>query len=196
MEQVVMEVTNHLLVLEKELPRLTSPITVLYGFIQHHEVRNVAPDHWLKALSSLSRRGHVFVPYVTFEVDKGLVRHAPERYLALPFRESLATTALIEKAYMKIKTKKRNFQKRLVTEQVLLEMNRITEQYGATFVLALLQVDHEAKSHYMNFCQTHNIRNIDCVYPITPEMKVVGEGHPNGKMNSLWAECIGNALGD
>ena len=185
-----------LLVLEKELPRLISPITVLYGFIQHHEVRNVSSGEWLKELSRHSREDHVFLPYVTFEEDNGLVRHAPERYLALPFRESLATIALIERAYMKIKTKNRNYKKRLVTEQVLLEMNRITEQYGARFVLALLVVDHEVKSHYMSFCQTHNIRYMDCAYPLTPEMKVVGEGHPNGRMNSLWAECIANALGE
>jgi len=183
-----------LLVLEKELPRLTSPITVLYGFIQHHEDRNIASDQWLKKLSRLSRRGHAPVPYVTYEEDNGLVRHAHEGYLVLPFRESLATIVLIEKVYMKIKTMNRNSQKRLVTEQILLEMNRITEKYGAKFVMVLLMADQETKSHYMSFCKTHNIRCIDCVYPLTPEMKVVGEGHPNGRMNSLWAECTANAL--
>jgi hypothetical protein len=183
-------------VLEKELPRLTSPIIVLYGFNQHHEVRNVAPREWLRTLSKFSRRGHVYVPYVTFEEDNGLVRHVPERYLALPFRESLATIAVIEKAFMEINTKNRRSQKRLVTEQVLLEMNTITEQFGAKFVLVLLWADQEKKRHYMSFCQSHNIRYVDCVRPITLEMKVVGEGHPNGRMNSLWAECIANELGD
>jgi hypothetical protein len=185
-----------LLVLEKELPRLTYPVIVLYGFIQHHEDRNVAPYGWLNQLSQLSRRGHVFLPYGTLEEDKRLVRNTPERYLVLPLRESLATVSLIEKAYMSIKTKHRHSQKRLVTEQVLLEMKRITEQYGATFVPVLLQADREAKRHYKEFFQTHNIRDIDCVFPLTFELKVSGEGHPNGKMNSLWAECIASALGD
>jgi len=185
-----------LLVLEKELLRLTSPVIVLYGFIQHHEDRNVASYGWLNQLSQLSRRGHVFLPYGTLEEDTRLARHSPERYLVLPLRKSLATVVLIEKAYMSIKTKHRHSQKRLVTEQVLLEMKRITEQYGATFVPVLLQVDREAKRHYKKFFQTHNFRDIDCVFPLTPELKVPGEGHPNGKMNSLWAECIASALGD
>lgn len=136
------------------------------------------------------------MPYGTLEEDTRLVRHSPEGYLALPFRESLATVVLIEKAYMSIKTKHRHSQKLFVTEQVLLEMKKITEQYGATFVPVLLQVDREAKRHYQNFFQTHNIRDIDCVFPLTSEFKVPGEGHPNGKMNSLWAACIANALGD
>ena len=185
-----------LLVLEKELPRLASPKTVLYGFIQHHEDRNVASDYWLDLLSKFSKRGHVFLPYVTFEKDKGLVRHPPERYSALPFRESLATIALIEKIYMKLKTRNRKSQKRLVTEQVLLEMKRVTEQYDAKFVVALFDIHSDTISHYKRFFQTHNIRYIDCVFPLTPELKVAGEGHPNGRMNSLWAECIEDALGD
>jgi hypothetical protein len=179
-----------LLVLEKELPRLTSPNTVLYGFNQQHEVRNIAPAEWLEILSKFSRRGHVFVPYVTLDEDNGFVRHPPERYLELPFRESLASIALIEKAYIQIKTMNRTSHKQLLTEQVLLEMNRITEKYGAKFVVALLLVDHEAKRDYTRFLKANNIQVIDCAYPLTADMIVAGEGHPNGRMNSLWAICI------
>ncbi len=38
------------------------------------------------------------------------------------------------------------------------------------------------------------IRVIDCTYPITREMKVEGEGHPNGQMNTRWAKCIADGL--
>lgn len=95
-----------------------------------------------------------------------------------------------------MRTQNRIFQKRIVTEQILLEMNRITKQYGATFILVLLWADNDTKSHFRSFAQAHNIRHIDCAYPKTPEMQVAGEGHPNGKLNSLWAECIANALDD
>lgn len=83
---------------------------------------------------------------------------------------------------------------RLVTEKVLLEMKKITNQHGTTFVMVLLYADTEAKSHYMSFCRANNIPCVDCIYPITSEMQVPGEGHPNGKMNSLWAERIANEL--
>lgn len=184
-----------LLVLEKELPRLTSPIIVLYGFNDHHKTRNVATSGWMQTLSKFSRRGHVFVPYVTFEENNGLIRHMPERYLELPYRESSATIAMIEKVYMKIKTMNRSSQERLVADQILLEMNRISERSGAQFVMAILRANREDKVHYMNFCRAHDISCIDCVYPLTPDMRVAGEGHPNELANSLWANCIANELG-
>lgn len=183
-----------LLVLEQELPRLTSPKLVIYGFIAHHEVRNVAPAEWLRGLSSFSRRGHVDVPFATFDDDKGLVRYRPERYLSLPFRESLAIVALFEKAYMKIKTRKRSLQRRIVTRKVLLQMKRVSDEFGAAFVVVLLHVKGRAKNYYMNFFNENNIQFIDCVYNMSNKMRVPGEGHPNGKMNTRWAECISASL--
>lgn len=185
-----------MLVLDNELGRLNSPDIVLYGFIQHHEDRNVASWGWLRSLAQLSRRGHVFLPYGTIDDDQKLVRHAPERYVALPLRGSSATIQLIEKAYMSIQSKKRHSLKREVTEQILLEMQKITEQHGAKFVVILLQADQPVKQHYQEFFQTHNVQHIDCAFTITPDMKVPGEGHPNGTMNSRYADCIVNGLGD
>ncbi len=183
-----------LLTLERELPRL-SPAIVLYGFVQHHEVRNVASYKWVKSLSKFSRRGHVDLPYVTLDEEGALARHAPRRYLTLPLRESLATVALIESAYMKLRAKSRIHRKRPATERVLLEMARLVERHGAQFVLAILSADPETKSHYVSFFQEKNIRHVDCAYPMTPDMIVVGEGHPNGRMNARWAECIAKKLG-
>jgi hypothetical protein len=96
-----------LLVLEQELPNMTSPKLILYGFIDHHETRNVAPGSWLRVLSEYSKRGHVDAPFATFDEDNGIVRHLPERYFELPFREFSAIISLVERVYMKIKTRKR-----------------------------------------------------------------------------------------
>ena len=41
--------------------------------------------------------------------------------------------------------------------------------------------------------KTH-LSYMDCAYDIKEEMKVPGEGHPNGEMHSLYAECIARAL--
>ena len=59
-----------LLMLERQLPGLTRPKFVLYGFIDHHEIRNCAAGEWLQALSSHSRRAHVDVPFVTYDAKK------------------------------------------------------------------------------------------------------------------------------
>ena len=185
-----------LLMLERELPGLTRPKFVLYGFIDHHEIRNCAAGEWLQALSSHSRRAHVDVPFVTFDAKKGLVRHSPERYPSWPFRESFASVKVLESAYMKIKTMQRCLQRRLTTEQILLQMNRVSEAYDATFIAVLLRVGNGMKEHYINFLRGKKIQVFDCVDNIsdTDEMKVPGEGHPNGAMNTLWAECISARL--
>jgi hypothetical protein len=186
-----------LLLLERELPGLILPKFVLYGFLEHHEVRNVAPGRWLATLSSLSMRGHIDTPFAIFTPGEGLVRHPPVRYLSLPFRESLASIALVEKFYMDVTTRNRLSQKRQVTEQVFLQMNKISEEYNAIFVVVILYKDSlEGKEHYINFLRKSNIQVIDCAYDITDEMRVFGDGHPNAKMNTVFADCISDALKD
>jgi hypothetical protein len=185
-----------LLMLERELPYLARPAFVLYGFVENAEYRNAAPGSWLGLLSRFSHRGHIDVPFATVEADNRLVRHPPERYLALPFRESSALVAFIEKIYMDRKTRGRMSQKTAVTQRILLEMNKVATQHGATFVVVFLSVRRSTKEHYTAFLRESNIQDLDCGYDITDEMQVPGEGHPNGKMNTRWANCISAGLGE
>ena len=73
-------------------------------------------------------------------------------------------------------------------------MNRVSKNPDATFVAVLFGMNDEAREHYMNFLRANQIHAIDCVYNLTDELKVPGEGHPNGKMNALWTECIAASL--
>ena len=185
-----------LLVLEQELPRLESPALVLYGFFSQHEIRNVADDKWLRTLSRYSKRAHVFLPYATADDDGKLVRHSPERFLVLPLHERSATIAGIERLYMWIAAYRRREQRKLVTESLLMEMNKLCEKYGARFVTVILHAEDDISSYYKSRLEKSHIEFIDCNYPLTEEMRVPGEGHPNGRMNSLWAQCIQRGLGD
>lgn len=194
MEPPAMEVINLYFCLNENYHTWPGPKFVLYGFIEHHEVRNVALGSWLEGLSLFSRRSYVAVPFATFDPQKGLIRHPPEHYLSLPFRESFAVIPLVARAYMNLKTNQRSLQKRLVTEQILLQMNRVSKSRDATFIIVLLGMNDEAREHYMNFFRVNQIHAIDCVYNLTDELKVPGEGHPNGKMNALWTECIADWL--
>ncbi len=183
-----------LLVLERELPRLGSPALVLYGFIRHHEERNIGAVDWLRELSRYSRRGHVFVPYVMWDEKRGLVRYPPERYPAWPFRESLASVAVSEYAYMKVKARGRAHEQ-FVTQQVILEMKKLAERFGAEFVTVLLKAEKRTKKSYERFFRRRSIRNVDCAFLLVQKMRVQGEGHPNGEMNSRWADCIAEEIG-
>ena len=50
------------------------------------------------------------------------------------------------------------------------------------------------RQHYASFLHGAGIDFMDCSHPVSPEMQVKGEGHPNGKMNTLWAGCVRNTL--
>jgi hypothetical protein len=185
-----------LLVLERRLPKMVSPKIVLYGFIDHHESRNVAPGMWLRMLSSFSNRGHVKMPYSTLDDNDEIVRHSPEGYLQLPFRQSLALVDLIERTTMKMKTGARSRQKRAVTEAILLEMEAVSSRYGATFYVVFLDSREDTKRHYIGFLDRYKIGYIDCVHPLDQGWTVPGESHPNGRLNAFYAQKISEAIGD
>ena len=183
-----------LLLLERELPALPSAKVVVYGFMYHHEVRNVAPASWLWLLMSYSKRAHLSVPYATCHASKGLVRHPPEHFPVLPFREHSAVVAELEGAYATITSWRRSRQEREVTEQLLLEMDTVCRNHGVRLFVAMLDFEVELKRHYMAFLQRHGVHVIDCVFPLTNNMRVAGEGHPNGRMHARWAACIADSI--
>jgi hypothetical protein len=185
-----------LLVLERELPRMASPKIVLYGFIGHHEVRNVVPESWLRRLSSHSRSRRVSVPYATFDENRKLVRHPPETYLSFPFRETSALVALIEQACVKLRSMDRYKQRKTVSEAVLLQMDKVSRKNGATLIVVILQCKKYIKEHYINFLKQKNIQFIDSASFIPKKMRVKGEGHPNGNMHTIWARKISSVLDD
>ncbi len=183
-----------LLVLERELSQLASADLVLYGFMHGHEARNVAPGYWLRHLASYSRRGHVDVPYATLDASGRLIRHPAERYPSTPFRESSALLTLLESSYMKSRTRGRFSSRRAVTEALLLQMHRACRNYGARFVVVLLQVDEPTKEHYVDVLADRGVPFIDCALELSDEMTVPNEGHPNGRANDRWAACIRDAV--
>ncbi len=184
-----------LLVLEKELPRIKSPLIVLYGFLDEHQTRNVAPVSWLESLQKVSKRGHVYLPFATLDNAGLLVRHLPERYPETPLREYSATITYFESKYAKLKGMGREKQKQLVTEKLILEMKKLSEKFGARFIVPALWLT-EFREQYTDFFKKNNIEFINCSRRITRDFKVPGEGHPNDKLNSIWAECISSYLSE
>ena len=61
------------LLLEDQIPKMKSPKLVIYGFIEHHEYRNVARSEWLRVLELFSWKGHVKTPYGTIGTNNKLI---------------------------------------------------------------------------------------------------------------------------
>jgi hypothetical protein len=51
-----------------------------------------------------------------------------------------------------------------------------------------------ARETYAGFFPTKRIRWLDCSVPLDRSLIVIGEGHPNGKVNTLWANCLSRFL--
>ncbi len=179
-----------LLMLERVLPTTQNANVLLYGFSDKHEVRNVAGADWAKKISMYSKRGQIFVPYVSLGPQGLLVRHPPEAYPSFPLREHSSMVALAENGYAELKAKKRTKDRREATQRLILQMRDLARKYGMEFVIVFLNMDDEAKSDYQNFSAENHLRSIDCSQKLTEGMTVKGEGHPNGAMNSVWAACI------
>jgi hypothetical protein len=183
-----------LLMLEQVLLEVRQPRTVLYGFSDKHEDRNVAAAAWVRKLSSYSKRGHLYVPYVSLDTRGQIIRHPPEAYPAFPLREYSSVVALAESAYAELRAKKRTTVKREATERLILQMRDLTQSHGAEFLMVFLVVNEEVKADYQRFLSENHITAIDCSRPLSKEMTVTGEGHPNGRLNSLWAACIADSF--
>lgn len=73
-------------------------------------------------------------------------------------------------------------------------MNALTAAQETPFTVVLLQAEQEVREHYTAFLEGHGVPVIDCIRELTEELKVPGEGHPNGALNTVWAECIAAGL--
>jgi hypothetical protein len=185
-----------LLMLERVLRKAPTPEMVIYGFIEHHELRNVAAPEWLELLAAYQRGRDVKLPYALLGHDGRVVRHQSVRYPEMPVRERLASVALAERVMNRLLGASRKRDKTRVTEELLLEMNLLARGRGARFGVVLFDASDSARAHYVRFLGDHDLEFADCVFPRSPQMEVPGEGHPSGAMNSLYAQCIAEYMGE
>jgi hypothetical protein len=180
-----------LLLLERELPRLSDPRLVIYAFMWHHEERNVADLGWLKTLSKHSERD-VDVPYAALERDGSLAGHPPTRYPAWPLRErSALVTAMID-ARLGMAARDRAARSRDTARRIILEMDRVAAEHGAEFVVAFLL--KRRLRDYAPALAARGVSVADCAVPWTAADRVPGGTHPNPKTHAFWARCIAEAV--
>jgi hypothetical protein len=171
-----------------------SPAVVIYGFIDVHEERNVAPAGWLKALATASRAGTLSVPFVSIGADGALERHRLDRANSWPLRSHLASVALLEDRVLEFRTRGRLGQRREVTDRLLLELQRVTRDHGSRLLVVILESRDEPKAHVMAFTAQRGIEAVDCTVPNQEMLQSPGYSHPDRRINAIWARCIGERL--
>jgi len=122
-----------LLFLERVLNNNKNIKLIIYGFIPHHEIRNIASGSWRYLLNQFSNRGIVNLPYVSLDKDKNLVKHSPISYIKLPFGDKSSLISKVEKKIMKIESFWREKNKFEISKKVILEMQKLSKNYGSDF---------------------------------------------------------------
>ncbi|HSD09489.1 MAG TPA: hypothetical protein VLF14_00765, partial [Candidatus Binatia bacterium] len=185
-----------LLRMERLLDEPPPPRIVLYGFITQHEGRNVATYDWLRGLALNSKRGHVAPPYVTLGPGDTLERHPPEAFAIWPLADHLVTVRMAEDAYMHLLTYGRPAQGVEATKRLIGEMADLARSRSTAFAVVFLLEQDDEKDEYLEYFRRHRVPFADCVRPLTDDNRIPGEGHPNAKLNSAWAQCISDKLPD
>jgi hypothetical protein len=183
-----------LLRMERELDQSPPPRLVVYGFITQHEARNVATYDWLRGLALTSNRGHAAPPFVTLGPDDALVRHPPEAFSVWPLADRSVVLRMAGDAYMHLVTWGRGREGPEATKRLILAMRDLAERHATRFAVAFLLAQDGRKEEYESFFRDDRVPYFDCVEPLTEDNRIPGEGHPNGKLNSVWAQCISDKL--
>jgi hypothetical protein len=188
-----------LLALERLFAKESAPVAlVVYGFIEHHEVRNVAPAGWLHTLATATAAGRLAVPYATLGSDGDLERHPPESYPRWALDRRLAAVALLGVHYARWNARGRLGQARAVTEALLGRLRDASAARGARLLVAILEARSEARRHYRRWVEAHGIDTVDCSdsRSLEPAYLVPGYGHPGREVQAGWAECVARRLGE
>jgi len=180
-----------LILQERVVKKFKSINHIIYGFIDHHEVRNVAAGSWLYLLNEYSSRGHAILPYGSIENNK-LKRNKPINYIKLPLSNHSALIAKIEKRLMKLHSRKRENIQFEVSKKIIEEMYKNANINNSKFSVLILDSKEDKFNKYKKFFNSKNINYINCPFPANEIIK--GEGHPNQIAHKKVAECLNEKL--
>jgi len=180
--------------LQQILPTIQQRKLIIYGLIAHHMVRNVSTTGWISSLSRYSRND-LYIPYVNVDENRHIRRQPLLHFSPFPFREYSALIALLENTWISTRWRKHNDEPvGPIMATLVSEMKILSDRHGADFLVVLLSVNKKAVPNYMERFSQNGIKALNCSFPLTRDMIVIGDGHPNGRMNTRWARCIGNYL--
>ncbi len=189
-----------LLMLERINKGLVNPPNlVIYGFFDHHDERNIASSDWMQAIyRDRKNLDTLKVPYVGLRSNGMLLRHNPEDLKPWYGRNKSSIIYFFEKLYLRFYLYKDRKEKEIITEKLILEMNKfVNENMNSKLLVAHLErwgyhdyrvfLNENKKINYLD-CTNENINK--------PGWFVKGDGHPNEKMNEYWAKIIFNEIKD
>ena len=185
-----------LMKLQQILPTIRQRKLVIYGLIRHHSIRNVSTTGWISTLTKYSRND-LYIPYVKVDENKDLQPQPLLHFSPFLYREYSALIALLEDTWISTRWGKNDDEPMgPVTVALVSEMQELSSKYDADFLVVLLSLNRRAAYTYKKAFARNGVKVLNCSFPLTQDMTVIGDGHPNGRMNTKWAGCIGDYLID
>ena len=179
------------LLLEEILKKNNDIKMIVYSYINAHRSRNIGDASWLSNLNKFSKRGHLSLPYADLDMKGNLIKNSPVEYIKLPFREYSSLVTRLEKKIMRIKFYSKYNNKTEVLKKIIIEMKNLSRKNGSKFFFINLDSDRKYFSSYKIFLKKNKIKFADCGFSnISDDYRVKNDGHPNGKLHKIYAECI------
>lgn len=183
-----------LLALERHYAEVGGADLVVYGLVSVHGERNLGEASWLKTLAVGAARQHVWMPWADLDAGSHLVRHGLARYPQWPLCGVSAVVARAQDVWSHLDHPERKSEREEVTWRLLLEIERTAREHGSQFLVAVLGWQPGIAPYLQRLESAHvgdhSIRYLHCEEPPAPDLLVVREGHPNGRMNAIWADRL------
>jgi hypothetical protein len=136
----------------------------------------------------------IAVPFATLAGDGSFVRHPPQAYPRWPLDERSALVAFAQDLFARAGASRRSAEPRRTTQAMLREMQALCAAHGTRLAVLFFWIDREGREDYARFLRGNGIEIVNCARPVTLDLVIPGEGHPNGKLNALWADCISRRI--
>lgn len=162
---------------------------VIYLFIEHHEIRNIGDASWLEALNFLSSEP-VTIPYIKINKENKFTEYSPVKYVVFNLSKYSVLITKLQKKIMRLKLYSKNDNQELITQEILLMINKLSKENNSKFIFVNLMLNKTKKEKYKIFLESNNIIYADCEIELSEKYIVKNDGHPNNIANEEYAKCI------
>ena len=166
------------------------PAAVIYGYLEHHEIRNVAEPDWVLSLQTAGGLACV-PPHTVRHPEGGFERRPMHVHRAWPFAGTSAIVHRIQRRLLVRQLPARTQMRRTVLEHLVAQMQELCSDAGTRLLVFGLRGDLGANPRHLHGARDSLRRRGD------PEAADPGahlprerdrSGHPNERVHRRWAQ--------
>lgn len=169
------------------------PKIAIYGFIEHHELRNVGDRNYRRVLAYNSSNINSVMPYCRLENDNLECRKPEYIYNPYLIKSPLYSVRLIStlEIFDKFYSLKKD-EPKIVTENIIIQIKNLLDKNEIPFLFTILDSKNETFINYNKFAQTNNVSLADCRYEekSNPKYLLPDKEHPNELATPIIAKCL------